>query len=160
MKQSVDKKGRNAEKTANKTKANLQQMLQLLGTVIDQIDDTEQLADVPILVVAGFVVVVDSSRHLLPPASQTGPAIPPIQIAVKPFYGLPQRIVKDGEQPAESCAICLGNYEQGESVITLPCAEGKHEFHAECIKAWFKQSNTCPLCREKISNTSNAVPVF
>ncbi|KAL3089373.1 hypothetical protein niasHS_007095 [Heterodera schachtii] len=225
MRQSIDKKGRNAEKTANKTKANLQQMLQLLGTVIDQIDDTEQLADVcfvgnqkrrtkrclidiiillfnvidwiiklifsavilvvsvPILVVAGFVdvvkvsvAVVNSSRHLhrsdpiVPPASQTRPAIPPIQIAVKPFNGLPQRIVKDGEQPAESCAICLGNYEQGESVITLPCAEGKHEFHAECFKAWFKQNNSCPLCREKIhvvpakkgrkSNTSNAVPVF
>ncbi|KAL3083491.1 hypothetical protein niasHS_011293 [Heterodera schachtii] len=133
MRQSVDKKGQNAEKMADKTKANLQRMLQLLGTVINQIDDTEQLTDVKII------------------------------------NKLPQRIVQEGEQSAESCAICLGNYEHGESVITLPCAKGKHEFHTKCIQLWFKKHINCPICRKEIgvpeengsaSNTSNSVPVL
>ncbi|KAL3087659.1 hypothetical protein niasHS_009867 [Heterodera schachtii] len=49
MRQNDDKKGQNAkrekgEKVADKAKANLQRMLQLLGTAIDQIDDKEQIS--------------------------------------------------------------------------------------------------------------------
>ncbi|KAL3069071.1 hypothetical protein niasHT_034301 [Heterodera trifolii] len=51
MRQSVDKKGQNAkrdkgEKAADKAKANLQRMLQLLGTAIDQIEGKEQSSGV------------------------------------------------------------------------------------------------------------------
>tara|TARA_Y100000817_G_scaffold211370_1_gene165933 strand:+ start:4528 stop:5202 length:675 start_codon:yes stop_codon:yes gene_type:complete len=51
-----------------------------------------------------------------------------------------------------SCAICLDNFKEGETVIELPCKDGKHFFHfeeGECpgLKPWIKINNTCPVCR-------------
>jgi hypothetical protein len=44
-----------------------------------------------------------------------------------------------------SCPICLGEYQTEESVRTLPCV---HAYHADCIDAWLKTCNNCPLCRQ------------
>ncbi|KAL3085531.1 hypothetical protein niasHS_009482 [Heterodera schachtii] len=179
--QSVDKKGQKikrdkGEKVTDKAKANLQRMLQLLGTAVDQIDGKEHLSGAaPFMVAAvvvdgvvkGSVAAVNSIRHL----HNSGPIVPPAGPVPKEratiINKVTQRIVQAGEPSAE-CAICLGNYEPKESVDKLPC-EGKHEFHTSCIQLWFKQNTTCPLCRTKISviraengstsNASNAVPV-
>ena len=44
-----------------------------------------------------------------------------------------------------SCAICLGDYTQGEELSLLPC---KHVFHAACFRRWGLQGGeTCPCCR-------------
>jgi hypothetical protein len=42
-----------------------------------------------------------------------------------------------------SCAICLGDYEEGEELTVLPC---NHSFHAECVTEWLHTRNKCPLC--------------
>ncbi|GJP52300.1 hypothetical protein CLOM_g11426 [Closterium sp. NIES-68] len=43
------------------------------------------------------------------------------------------------------CAVCLGEYEEGECIKTLPSCG--HRFHATCIDVWFCAHTTCPICR-------------
>lgn len=47
----------------------------------------------------------------------------------------------------DKCAICLGDYEEGEEVKTLPCF---HMFHTECVDRWLKVNKTCPFCKRSI----------
>ncbi|RLM64448.1 RING-H2 finger protein ATL74 [Panicum miliaceum] len=50
---------------------------------------------------------------------------------------------------AEECAICLAEFEEGESVRVLPpCGHG---FHAACIDKWLRGHSTCPSCRRILS---------
>ncbi|KAJ8750157.1 hypothetical protein K2173_014072 [Erythroxylum novogranatense] len=43
------------------------------------------------------------------------------------------------------CAICLGEFEEKESVKMIPSCE--HIFHSDCIDTWLKLHVTCPVCR-------------
>ncbi|CAI5530351.1 unnamed protein product [Closterium sp. Naga37s-1] len=44
------------------------------------------------------------------------------------------------------CAVCLGEYEEGECIKTLPSCG--HRFHATCIDIWLcAHDTTCPICR-------------
>jgi hypothetical protein len=48
---------------------------------------------------------------------------------------------------AKECAICQGEYEEGESVQVLPCG---HNFHEGCLGEWTAESEKmaeCPMCR-------------
>lgn len=46
------------------------------------------------------------------------------------------------------CAICLGEFEEGEWLKHLPnCA---HVFHVSCIDSWFQSHSNCPLCRSQV----------
>ena len=47
----------------------------------------------------------------------------------------------------KKCTICLENYVNGDDSIALPCI---HIFHAECIKTWLKDNNSCPICKNEI----------
>ena len=47
----------------------------------------------------------------------------------------------------KQCLICLENYIVEENLCYLPCF---HLFHSDCIKAWIKKSNKCPLCKNII----------
>ncbi|KAH1104644.1 hypothetical protein GLYMA_13G332800v4, partial [Glycine max] len=48
------------------------------------------------------------------------------------------------------CAICLGEFEEGEWLKLLPnCTHG---FHASCIDTWFRSHSNCPLCRAYVSH--------
>ncbi|CAD7951636.1 unnamed protein product [Amoebophrya sp. A25] len=51
------------------------------------------------------------------------------------------------------CAICLEVMQRGDRVTTLPCGNGRHSFHAECLKNWVLTNRvpTCPLCKEVIA---------
>lgn len=44
----------------------------------------------------------------------------------------------------KDCSICLEDYEDGENILYLECG---HYYHEKCSKNWFKDGNTCPLCR-------------
>ncbi|KAL3525583.1 hypothetical protein ACH5RR_013955 [Cinchona calisaya] len=50
------------------------------------------------------------------------------------------------QKQQEDCSICLHEYKRVDSIATdlFFC---KHEFHAECLKEWLLQKNTCPMCR-------------
>ncbi|KAL4479137.1 hypothetical protein ABPG72_008967 [Tetrahymena utriculariae] len=48
-----------------------------------------------------------------------------------------------------SCSICRIDYSLGVNIKVLPCSS-LHHFHSSCIKAWFKISPSCPLCRKEL----------
>jgi len=49
----------------------------------------------------------------------------------------------------EECSICLGQFDLGEMLISLPC-DKKHSFHAACIRQWLERQNSCPLCQKMV----------
>ncbi|GAX78745.1 hypothetical protein CEUSTIGMA_g6182.t1 [Chlamydomonas eustigma] len=54
---------------------------------------------------------------------------------------------KDDFDNRHRCAICLGAFEAGELVRTLPCS---HDFHQDCIDSWMIYHVTCPMCRHML----------
>lgn len=48
----------------------------------------------------------------------------------------------------EQCAVCLGEYEDGELVKWLP--DCWHSFHGPCIDSWLHSHSSCPLCRTEV----------
>ncbi|KAL3093343.1 hypothetical protein niasHT_023820 [Heterodera trifolii] len=192
IRQSVDKKGQKTkrdkgEKVTDKAKANLQRMLQLLGTAIDQIDGKEHLSGV------GFLgnqkrrtkrCLIDLMKNILFLIGWIIDLIIAVVIIAVAAPFVVVGVVLDGVVKGSVAAVNSVRHlhnsgpivppagpvpkERGKSVDKLPC-EGKHEFHTSCIQLWFKQNTTCPLCRKKISviraekgstsNASNAVSV-
>lgn len=47
----------------------------------------------------------------------------------------------------DKCDVCQFEYSASDRVINLPC---KHFFHSGCIKEWFRQNRTCPVCRFEV----------
>jgi len=58
----------------------------------------------------------------------------------------------DGDK--KKCTICLENYVNGDDSIALPCI---HIFHANCIKIWLKENNSCPICKNEIKYENEEV---
>ncbi|KAJ0810150.1 putative transcription factor C2H2 family [Helianthus annuus] len=53
------------------------------------------------------------------------------------------------------CAVCLSKFEPVDQLRLLPlCC---HAFHTECIDAWLKSNQTCPLCRSTVNPTEDDV---
>ena len=50
----------------------------------------------------------------------------------------------------KKCIICLDDFKNGDKVSFLPCT---HFFHYKCINSWFKNKNTCPLCKKEITQS-------
>jgi hypothetical protein len=46
------------------------------------------------------------------------------------------------------CAVCLSEFEDGETGRVLP--KCNHSFHIDCIDMWFQSHSTCPLCRAPV----------
>jgi hypothetical protein len=49
------------------------------------------------------------------------------------------------------CSICLGEYEEGEELVKLPC---RHVYHEECITSWTANHVKCPLCNFDLESAS------
>jgi len=50
-----------------------------------------------------------------------------------------------------SCVVCLCEFQIGDIISALPCC---HVFHTECIKNWFKNELTCPVCKFEVTLSS------
>jgi hypothetical protein len=60
-----------------------------------------------------------------------------------------------GEDIDDVCAICLGEFVDGEKVRVLPrCGHG---FHVRCVDAWLVSHGSCPTCRRPV--IEGAAPV-
>ena len=68
-------------------------------------------------------------------------------------------IIKDVEKldaDKKKCIICLEEYVNGDNSIALPCI---HIFHANCIKTWLKDNNSCPICKNEIKYENEELDV-
>ncbi|KAL6620422.1 hypothetical protein ACP70R_035561 [Stipagrostis hirtigluma subsp. patula] len=52
------------------------------------------------------------------------------------------------EAEEEVCAICLGEFADGEKVRVLPRC--RHGFHVRCVDAWLVSRGSCPTCRRPV----------
>ncbi|KAK3130577.1 hypothetical protein QOZ80_6BG0495310 [Eleusine coracana subsp. coracana] len=50
----------------------------------------------------------------------------------------------------ETCSVCLGAFQAGETVRLLPVC--LHLYHVECIDPWLDVHSTCPICRSGIDS--------
>jgi hypothetical protein len=54
----------------------------------------------------------------------------------------------------EECAICFGEYAEGESVRVLNC---RHHFHQSCVDVWLlERHNHCPFCNGVVGPASTS----
>lgn len=56
---------------------------------------------------------------------------------------------------ATECAICLGEFADGEKVRVLPRCH--HGFHVRCIDMWLATHTSCPNCRASLAEDGAAV---
>ncbi|XP_012091144.1 RING-H2 finger protein ATL74 [Jatropha curcas] len=49
---------------------------------------------------------------------------------------------------ATDCAICLGEFMDGEKIRVLP--KCSHGFHVRCIDTWLVSHSSCPTCRQSL----------
>ncbi|KAG0524191.1 hypothetical protein BDA96_07G189200 [Sorghum bicolor] len=54
----------------------------------------------------------------------------------------------------EQCVICRVEFDEGESLVALPC---KHPYHSECINQWLQLNKVCPMCSAEVSTSANNV---
>lgn len=48
------------------------------------------------------------------------------------------------------CIICLDAFQLGDKRTLLPCT---HDFHFKCINKWLETNNTCPVCKNNVSES-------
>ncbi|KAL5773668.1 hypothetical protein ACOSP7_013308 [Xanthoceras sorbifolium] len=51
------------------------------------------------------------------------------------------------------CAICLGDFVDGEEVRVLP--KCNHKFHVTCIDKWLLSHPSCPTCRQSLKSNDS-----
>lgn len=72
-------------------------------------------------------------------------SVPPVNEAVL------QRVTKTtqycGNDEKGQCAVCLMDFEPGDSLRTLECT---HSFHMACVDQWLAQSGQCPVCKKPV----------
>uniref|UniRef100_A0A0E0CTJ9 RING-type E3 ubiquitin transferase n=1 Tax=Oryza meridionalis TaxID=40149 RepID=A0A0E0CTJ9_9ORYZ len=65
--------------------------------------------------------------------------------------------LKQQQQQAAECAICLAEFAAGEELRLLPhCG---HAFHVSCIDTWLGTHATCPSCRATVGTSTLFLPV-
>ena len=63
---------------------------------------------------------------------------------------------KERASENETCAVCLGDFEEGEELKTLP--ECMHSFHVLCIDMWLYSNSNCPVCRADALPSPAVIP--
>jgi Ring finger domain len=49
-----------------------------------------------------------------------------------------------------SCAICLNDFQENETIVVASKRCCNNVFHKECLTAWLKVQTSCPYCRSDI----------
>jgi hypothetical protein len=56
-------------------------------------------------------------------------------------------LYKEDKYYDKECVICLDIFKKDEQISKLQC---NHIYHTECIKSWFTNNLSCPMCRRII----------
>jgi len=70
----------------------------------------------------------------------------PVVLAHFPYPARARAAV--ASEPPPVCAIGLDELRPGQLCSEVPAC--RHIFHEECIRAWARKKNTCPLCRARV----------
>ena len=74
----------------------------------------------------------------------------PIAISTHENNDLPTCAVRSElSSSTDSCVICWDKFDIDGEITGLP--KCSHKFHGNCIRAWLKGHNNCPLCRTKVN---------
>ena len=57
----------------------------------------------------------------------------------------------------ELCSICLNNLDEEQTYTLEAC---NHQFHTKCIINWFRNSSSCPCCRNNTYEAANNIPGY
>lgn len=57
------------------------------------------------------------------------------------------------EEDGPHCSICLGEYEDGEKLVKLPC---NHIYHEDCVGSWTTNHTRCPLCNLDLESVTSS----
>lgn len=41
----------------------------------------------------------------------------------------------------------MDNFQRGDALVELTC---DHRFHDRCLREWFRENRTCPVCRDEV----------
>ncbi|BAF17759.1 RING-H2 finger protein ATL74 [Oryza sativa Japonica Group] len=79
-------------------------------------------------------------------------------IKKRALRSIPVEVYCGGEETAETdvCAICLGEFADGEKVRVLPRC--RHGFHVRCVDAWLVSHGSCPTCRRQVIGGGGSTP--
>jgi len=73
------------------------------------------------------------------------PHLIPIHTYRKKKKSVDEVAAEGDDDEDHTCAVCLGEFEDGEELRTLP--ECLHSFHVACIDPWLSSRSSCPVCR-------------
>ena len=62
--------------------------------------------------------------------------------------------MKRESRDKEACAVCVEDFEEGDTAQVLPC---NHYFHPKCIDPWLTDhSSLCPLCKRWVPRSNES----
>ena len=61
-----------------------------------------------------------------------------------------------GFTSTHECFICLAEYDEGDTLRSLPCC---HDFHRDCVDRWLQMHGVCPICRCSVAPPAAAAPL-
>lgn len=122
-----------------------------LDEIIDETLNSTPIFNIPPINLNQNIMINMNSFNMFLSQVLTSQFNPPSMEDVKQYNGIKKEdmdkleeynIKEDSE---DSCCICMMNFDKETKMVKLPCG---HEFHSECIKKWFTDSNNvCPICK-------------
>lgn len=61
---------------------------------------------------------------------------------LKVYHPVPVKLSAREFDHSTACCICLGDFEENDDAVQLPC---EHVFHRQCAREWLLRRNYCPL---------------
>ncbi|KAF0916568.1 hypothetical protein E2562_007643 [Oryza meyeriana var. granulata] len=99
---------------------------------------------------------VQCASGLSPAAATPVPAAATAGLRKKELRRIPVEVYgAKSRVPDTECAICLGDFADGDKVRVLPRCH--HGFHVRCIDTWLAAHTSCPTCRDSITSVEDGV---
>ncbi|XP_058772635.1 RING-H2 finger protein ATL51-like [Vicia villosa] len=78
-------------------------------------------------------------------AERTSSSVPVVHRIPTHKYHKRDKVDAVSDDEGGTCAVCLGDFEEGEELRTMP--ECLHSYHVDCIDMWLHSHSSCPICR-------------